>query len=87
MPAGRPKGAKNLKTEEEILFRERFKLHCFQGGFDRFMEELATLKGKAYVDVFLSALEFAEPKLARNELTNAGEKFEPGVIILPPRND
>ena len=78
---GRPKGAKNLKTVEAELFRERFHQYCYtEGGFERFMIELQKLKGEAYCKNFLASLEFMEPKLQRTELANADKK--PFIINL-----
>ncbi len=63
----RPQGAKNIKTLETIAFREKFRNYClFSGGFERFMDELESIKGRDYAKYFLAALEFAEPKLARS---------------------
>jgi len=73
----RPKGAKNLKTLEEEQFREKFHMYCYTGGFQQFLDELKVLKGRSYVEMFLKALEFVEPKLSRMDVANApGEKFQ-----------
>lgn len=66
---GRPPGSKNLRTVEEEQFREKFRAYCYNGGFDKFVDELQSLKGAAYVKYFLSAVEFDAPRLARTDST------------------
>lgn len=79
----RTKGALNLATQESIHFRVKFREFCYYaGGFDRFMVELMTLHGQKYVESFLHALEFIEPKLARNIHTDADGK--PLILINQP---
>jgi hypothetical protein len=76
---GRPKGTPNKKTEQWQAFSE----YCLSGGVERFQKELNGLKGKQYVDAFLSILEFHKPKLARTELTGEdGEELIPKNITI-----
>ena len=58
---GKPKGAKSKKT----LVLDAFATHVVEGGMDKFMKELNTLKGASYVMAFMSIFEYVKPKLAR----------------------
>lgn len=60
---GKPKGARNGKTEQW----EKFSEYCLNGGLERFEQELNSLKGEKYVNAFVSLLEFHKPKLARTQ--------------------
>lgn len=76
---GKPTGAKNKKTEQWEAFSE----YCLTGGLDRFQKELNGLKGRQYVDAFLTILEFHKPKLARTELTgDDGKELVPKNITI-----
>lgn len=61
---GRGSGNLNKKTEQW----EIFSAYCLDGGLKKFKEELTKLEGKAYVDAYLSLLEFHQPKLQRSEI-------------------
>lgn len=61
---GKPKGAKNKKTQQW----ETFSLYCLGGGLKKFEEELNKLTGKDFVVAFTNLLEFHKPKLQRGEL-------------------
>ena len=80
---GRTAGVPNKKTLEW----EEFGKKLLEVGLPRAMTIMETCEDEEFMDNFQRLLEYFKPKLARNELTNAGEKFEPGVIILPSRND
>ena len=67
---GRQKGTPNKRTEQWATFTS----FCLEGGLERFEIEIKKLKGKQYVDAFLSLLEFHKPKLARTEMTHEGLK-------------
>jgi hypothetical protein len=82
MAIGRPKGAKNLNTEAELQFRDSFKMYCYSGGFEKFKKELEALKGRNYVESFLKALEFAEPKLARHVDKNGDDVKQPSLTVV-----
>lgn len=58
---GKPIGAASKKTK--IL--NTFAQVIIEDNNNRFNQELASLKGKAYVDAYLSLLEYVKPKLAR----------------------
>lgn len=62
---GRPPNAKNKKT----LILSTFAQTIVEGGMERFKKELNSLKGKYYVDAFITLLEYVIPKLARTEVT------------------
>lgn len=67
--AGSRKGIPNKKTAQWEAFSE----YCLNGGLERFERELNTLKGKDYVNAFITLLEFHKPKLARTEMKHEGE--------------
>jgi hypothetical protein len=76
---GRPEGTPNKRTEQWQTFSE----YCLTGGIDKFKRELDSLKGKQYVDAFLSILEFHKPKLARTEVTgDDGKDLIPKSITI-----
>jgi ribosomal protein L19E len=79
MGRGRPKGAKNTRTEQWQKFSDYMMIQ----GLQRFEEELNKLEGKQYVDTVVSLMEFFQPKLSRTELTGEDGKslFEPIEII------
>jgi hypothetical protein len=60
-PSGRPKGSKSKKTQQWEYFVE----YCMAEGCEKFTRELEDLKGKEYVQAFLSLMEFFKPKLSR----------------------
>lgn len=66
---GKPKGAKSKKT----LVLDAFAAHVVEGGMEKFMKELNTLKGSAYVMAYMSIFEYVKPKLARSEVNVDGE--------------
>lgn len=74
---GKQKGTKNKKTETWEAFSE----YCLEGGIDKFKKELNSLTGKAYVQAFLTLLEFHKPKLARS-VTKDGEDVIPSNITI-----
>lgn len=76
--SGRPKGAKNKRTEQWEIFAD----YCVNGGLERFQKELDGLKGKAYVDAFANLLEFHKPKLSRT--TVVGEQDNPITVNFTP---
>lgn len=82
MVKGRPRGSKNRNTEAELQFRDNFKIYCVDGGFRRFKKELQALKGRSYVESFLKALEFAEPKLARHVDKNGDDIKQPSLTVV-----
>lgn len=61
--SGKPKGAKNKKTEQWELFAD----FCLNEGLEKFATELKTLKGEKYCNTFIGLLEFHKPKLARTQ--------------------
>ena len=67
--AGKPKGAKSKKT----LVLDAFAQHVVEGGMDKFMKELNSLKGVAYVNAYMAIFEYVKPKLARIEGNVDGE--------------
>lgn len=71
---GRQKGVPNKKTAQW----EAFSQYCMEGGLERFQKEMNALKGKDYVNTFVSLLEFHKPKLQRTTL----EGSETAPIIL-----
>lgn len=60
---GRPKGAKNVRTEEW----EQFADYCLTEGLRTFREDMLSLDAKDRTDRFLKLLEFHKPKLARHD--------------------
>lgn len=82
---GRPVGAKNKKTERwEALVK-----YAEEEGASRFGEEIKTLRGREYAEVYLKLLEYCKPKLARTEVTGKdGEEFKGVTVYLPePKHD
>ena len=82
---GRPKGSKDVKTEQWSLLGE----YITQQGADRYMNALIALEDKDYVDKFEKILEYFKPKLARSEVTGKdGERLFPKPIMdaLPKDN-
>lgn len=75
----RTKGAKGQRTIESEEFRDKMRMYCHRGGFERFFEELGKLKGAEYVRQYLAALEFSEPKLQRTEVVTDDKKM---LIVL-----
>ena len=69
--AGSRKGSPNKKTEQWDVFSK----YCLEGGLVKFQTEMNTLKGKQYVDAYLTLLEFHKPKLARS-VNKEGEDVE-----------
>jgi len=66
---GKPKGLPNRRTQQW----EQFTTFCLEGGLERFEIEMRKLKGKDFVNAFLSLLEYQKPKLARTEIKQDGE--------------
>lgn len=73
---GRQKGTPNRKTETW----ETFAAYCIEGGLERFRSELEKLKGKQYVDAYLTLLEYHKPKLARVEKKSSGTVHHEHII-------
>ena len=63
--SGRKTGSKNKRT----LIIDTFARTIVEGGMEKFQKELSGLKGKYYVDAFMSLFEYVKPKLARTEHT------------------
>ena len=66
-PGGREAGSVSKKT----LILKTFTETIIEGRMDRFNDELDKLEGRAYVDAFLSLLEYVKPRLARTELSDS----------------
>jgi hypothetical protein len=68
---GRPKGAKDKKTQQWDKFSEWF----MSDGMERLEQEMAALEGKDYVSTCKDMVEYFKPKLARtqNETEVKGE--------------
>jgi hypothetical protein len=75
--AGSRLGSPNKKTEQW----EQFSQYCLEGGLAKFEKELNTLKGKQFVDCFISILEFHKPKLARS-VDKEGEDIQPEKLTI-----
>lgn len=69
-PAGRPKGARNQRTEEWEYFSE----WMMTAGLDRFKQEIELLEGKDFIYVVKDLMEYFKPKLARQEVTGKDGK-------------
>lgn len=74
---GRPKGAKNERTEQW----ERFSEWMMEAGLERFQREIETLEGKDYVQVVKDLMEFFKPKLARQEVTGRDGKDLKPILV------
>lgn len=66
---GRPKGVEN-KTTKTL---KEFLVYISENGKEKMWQEMQTLKGKLYVDAYLSLIEYVQPKLARTEVNSSGE--------------
>lgn len=75
---GRKKGSLNKKT---VALRE-FVALVVTGDQDKFLTELATLKGDKYISAYLMMLEYCTPKLARIEVKAQVEKRTVQVIEI-----
>lgn len=62
--SGKVKGTKNRKT----LILDAFAKMVCEDGMTKFMEELQKLKGKDYVNAYMTVFEYVKPKLARTEV-------------------
>ncbi len=81
---GRPFGSKSTKTIQDEEFRDRMRRYSVtEGGFERFFEELSTLRGEKYVKGYIQALEFYAPKLARHTIA-ADPDGKPILVISVP---
>jgi len=67
--AGRQIGSLNKTT----LIVDTFAKTVVEQGMQRYLDEMEKLKGKAYVDAFLSVFEYVKPKLARIDTNVTGE--------------
>ena len=78
---GRIKGVANKRTIQWETFAE----YCMTGGLEKFRTELESLQGMAYVNAFITLLEFHKPKLARTEMTgkDGAPISSPTINILP----
>ena len=61
---GRPKGAEN---KEKKKLREMMTL-VISNNFEKFNEEMGKLKGKQFIDAYLSMAEYCLPKLNRTDM-------------------
>jgi hypothetical protein len=66
-PAGRAKGSVTKKTAIVQSFTDTM----LSGGADKFKRELMKLKGRDYVNAFMTLLEYSLPKKQRMEHTDA----------------
>ena len=66
---GRPKGAKNTRTEQW----EEFSAWFLTEGMSKLEREMAMLEGKDYIVTVKDLLEYFKPKLARTELAGDSE--------------
>ncbi len=73
---GRPKGAKNKKTEQWENFSEWF----MTDGMKKFQQEIDKLEGREYLKAVQEMIEYFQPKLARTEIT--GDKDNPLVLKM-----
>lgn len=62
---GKKKGQKHRKT----LILNSFAESIVSGGMEKFQRELLKLKGKPFIDAYMTLFEYVKPKLARTELT------------------
>ena len=62
-PNGRPKGTKNVKTQQWEAIGE----FLSQQGAERMLEYLYSCDPKEYSETYLRILEYFKPKLARTE--------------------
>jgi hypothetical protein len=74
---GKPPGTKNKKTTQWETFSE----YCIKGGLAKFKSELNKLKGKEFVNAYLTLLEFHKPKLSRSQLEHSGSIKTPVTTV------
>jgi len=66
---GRPKGAKNVKTQQWEAIGE----FLVQQGSERMLNYLNSCDDKEYSETFLRILEYFKPKLARTDTNVSGD--------------
>ena len=77
--SGSRKGIKNKRT----IAWEKFTEFCMEGGLEKFVVEMKTLKGGMYTGQFLNLLEFHKPRLARTEMVgDEGKPIELNISNL-----
>lgn len=82
---GRKKGIPNKKKKSDQW--DYFSNYCIKGGLIRFRKELNKLKGKQYVDAFLTLLEYHKPKLQRSELIGADKMKLQVEWVIPNKQE
>lgn len=70
-PNGKVPGTVTQKTKTWTTFAD----YCMNGGLEKFKKEFEGLKGKQFVDAFLTLLEYHKPKLQRT--TVVGDEQNP----------
>ncbi len=75
-PKGRPKGAVNKASKEVKEFISDF----LTTNRDEFLQRMEGLKDSEYVNAYLTMIEYAVPKLSRQQLTGS-EEGEGGLTI------
>lgn len=81
----RKKGVKNKNKQSDQW--NYFAKFCIEGGLIRFKKELEKLKGKQYVDAFLTLLEYHKPKLQRSELIGADKMKLQVEWVIPNKQE
>lgn len=82
---GRKKGVLNKSKKSDQW--DYFTNYCIKGGLIRFKKELDKLKGKQYVDAFLTLLEYHKPKLQRSELIGADKMKLQVEWVIPNKKE
>ena len=77
-PAGKPKGSIDTKTRGWELLKETITT----GLTDKFMREMESLEGTAYINAYLNVMEYFKPKLSRSEVISQNENIETITVTL-----
>ena len=77
-PNGRPKGSLSAKTQGWELLKETITT----GLTDKFMREMESLEGTAYINAYLNVMEYFKPKLSRSEVISQNENIETITVTL-----